>query len=72
MQRLTVESFNRRLGTESLNRNHWTSLFAVRVAIGDFKADHNQRHRHSALGYPTPSRVRCGLHPRPPPGALQD
>ncbi len=50
-----VESFNRRLRTECLNRNHWTSLLEARVVIGDFKADHNRRHRHSALGYKTPA-----------------
>jgi putative transposase len=50
-----VESFNRRLRTECLNRNHWTSLLEARVVIGDFKTDHNLRHRHSALGYRTPA-----------------
>ncbi|WP_282780681.1 IS3 family transposase [Nocardia sp. CC201C] len=50
-----VESFNRRLRTECLNRNHWTSLLEARVVIGDFKVDHNRRHRHSALGYLTPA-----------------
>ncbi len=49
-----IESFNRRLRTECLNRNHWTSLLEARVVIGDFKTDHN-RHRHSALGYRTPA-----------------
>lgn len=37
--------------------------------IGDFKADHNLRHRHSALGYPAPAEyaARCGHthHPWP-------
>jgi hypothetical protein len=32
-----IESFNRRLRTECLNRNHWTSLLEARVVIGDFK-----------------------------------
>ncbi len=50
-----IESFNRRLRTECLNRNHWTSLLEARVVIGDFKTDHNLRHRHSALGYRTPA-----------------
>ncbi|MEU1550667.1 integrase core domain-containing protein [Nocardia sp. NPDC005745] len=50
-----IESFNRRLRTECLNRNHWTSLLEARVVIGDFKTDHNRRHRHSALGYLTPA-----------------
>ncbi|MGW4371969.1 hypothetical protein ACWEKT_40830 [Nocardia takedensis] len=35
---------------ECLNRNHWNTLLEARVVIGDFKADHNLRHRHSALG----------------------
>lgn len=50
-----IESFNNRLRKECLNRNHWTSLLEARVAIGDFKDDHNTRHRHSALGYLTPA-----------------
>ncbi|WP_433208807.1 IS3 family transposase [Nocardia sp. CA-107356] len=50
-----VESFKRRLRTECLNRNHWTTLLEARVVIGDFKQDHNRRHRHSALGYLTPA-----------------
>ncbi|MGY5207583.1 integrase core domain-containing protein [Nocardia gipuzkoensis] len=50
-----IESFNRRLRTECLNRNHWTSLLEARVVIGDFKTEHNLRHRHSALGYRTPA-----------------
>ncbi|WP_435824516.1 integrase core domain-containing protein [Nocardia rhamnosiphila] len=50
-----IESFNRRLRTECLNRNHWTSLLEARVVIGDFKTDHNLRHRHSSLGYRTPA-----------------
>ncbi|WP_422394979.1 integrase core domain-containing protein [Nocardia vulneris] len=56
-----VGSFNRRLRTEYLNRNHWTSLLEARVMIGDFKTEHNHRHRHSALGYLTPAEyaARC-------------
>ncbi|WSF98921.1 IS3 family transposase [Nocardia vinacea] len=50
-----IESFNRRLRHECLNRNHWTSLLEARVVIGDFKTDHNHRHRHSALSYLTPA-----------------
>ncbi|GAB2640006.1 integrase core domain-containing protein [Nocardia goodfellowii] len=57
-----IESFNRRLRAECLNRNHWTSLLEARVVIGDFKTEHNHRHRHSALGYLTPAEysARCG------------
>ncbi len=62
-----IESFNRRLRTECLNRNHWTSLLEARVVIGDFKVDHNRRHRHSALGYLTPAEYAaactCTHHP---------
>jgi transposase InsO family protein len=50
-----IESFNNRLRKECLNRNHWTTLREARVVIGDFKHDHNRRHRHSALGYLTPA-----------------
>ncbi|WP_228001544.1 integrase core domain-containing protein [Nocardia australiensis] len=50
-----IESFNRRLREESLNRNHWTSLLEARVVIGDFKDDRNRRHRHSALSDRTPA-----------------
>ncbi|MFE3280583.1 IS3 family transposase [Nocardia sp. NPDC059239] len=56
-----IESFNRRLRAECLNRNQWTSLPEARVVIGDFKTEHNHRHRHSALGYLTPAEyaARC-------------
>lgn len=30
----------------------------ARIVIGDFKADHNRRHRYSVLGC-RPRRVRC-------------
>jgi len=50
-----IESFNNRLRKECLNRNHWTNLLEARVAIADFKHDHNSAHRHSALGYLTPA-----------------
>jgi transposase InsO family protein len=50
-----IESFNNRLRKECLNRNHWNTLFEARVVIGDFKKEHNHRHRHSALGYRTPA-----------------
>ena len=56
-----IESFNNRLRKECLNRNHWNTLFEARVVIGDFKDEHNHRHRHSALGYRTPAEyaARC-------------
>ncbi|MET8653327.1 integrase core domain-containing protein [Nocardia aurea] len=50
-----MDSFNRRLRAACLIRNHWTCLLEARVVIGDFKTDHNLRHRHSALGYRTPA-----------------
>jgi putative transposase len=58
-----IESFNNRLRKECLNRNHWATLLEARVVIGDFKDEHNHRHRHSALSYLTPARVRCQLYP---------
>jgi hypothetical protein len=30
------------------------------VLIGDFKNEHNHRHRHSALGYHTPAEYAAG------------
>ncbi|MFE9321083.1 integrase core domain-containing protein [Nocardia sp. NPDC052278] len=50
-----------------MNRNHWTSLLEGRVVIGDFKDDHNCRHRHSALGYLTPAEyaASCSHTDRP-------
>ncbi|WP_422559646.1 integrase core domain-containing protein [Gordonia sp. (in: high G+C Gram-positive bacteria)] len=40
---------------ELLNRNHWTCPLEAQVAIGDYKQEHNTRHRHSSLGYLTPN-----------------
>ncbi|MCA2317714.1 IS3 family transposase, partial [Mycobacterium sp. WUMAC-025] len=40
-----IESFNNRLRKECLNRNYWNTLFEARVVIGDFKHEHNHRHR---------------------------
>ncbi|MEU6263609.1 integrase core domain-containing protein [Saccharopolyspora shandongensis] len=56
-----IESFNNRLRRECLNRNAWTNVLEARVVIGDFKHEHKTWHRHSVLGYPNPSRVRCHL-----------
>ena len=62
-----IESFNNRLRKECLNRNYWNTLLEARVVIADFKADHNLRHRHSALGYRTPAEYaaacRCTHNP---------
>jgi putative transposase len=57
-----IESLNNRLRQECLNRNHWNSLLEARVVVGDFKDEHNTRHRHSALGYRTPAEcpAQCG------------
>ncbi|MGV2590269.1 UNVERIFIED_CONTAM: integrase core domain-containing protein [Mycobacterium avium subsp. hominissuis] len=44
-----IESFNNRLRKECLNRNHWNTLFEARVVIGDFKTEHNHRHRFLGL-----------------------
>ncbi len=66
-----IESFNNRLRRECLNRNHWNSLLEARVVIGDFKDEHNHRHRHSALGYLTPAEYAAPLQAHPPPGDLR-
>jgi putative transposase len=67
-----IESFNNRLRKECLNRNHWNTLLEARVVIGDFKHEHNRRHRHSAPGLSNAGRVRCGLQAHPHPGGLRD
>ena len=59
-----IESFNNRLRRECLNRNHWNTLLEARVVIGDFKADHNYRHRHSSLAYRTPAEYAAACEDR--------
>ncbi|WP_176224923.1 integrase core domain-containing protein, partial [Rhodococcus sp. 1168] len=68
-----IESFNNRLRKECLNRNHWTSLLEARVVIEDFQDDHNNRHRHSSLGYLTPAEyaAQC-THTHQPVGCEID
>jgi putative transposase len=62
-----IESFNNRLRKECLDRNHWNTLSEARVVIGDFKQEHNRRHRHSALGYRTPAECAAACrHTRAP------
>lgn len=62
-----VESFNRRRRYECLALNEFTSVLEARVAISDFHADHNHHHRHSALGYLTPTEYAATLNPTTPP-----
>jgi hypothetical protein len=38
-----------------LNIRDGDQSWGIHVVIDDFKADHNHRHRHSALGYRTPA-----------------
>lgn len=54
-----IESFSARLREECLNRNHWNSLLEALVVIGDFKHDHNHRHRIRPWATePRPSMLR--------------
>jgi len=57
---------------ECLNRNHWTSVLKAPVVIGDYKHEHNQRHRHSALGYLTPADYTCPAQAHPSPDGLRN
>ncbi|VAZ74448.1 hypothetical protein LAUMK4_01949 [Mycobacterium persicum] len=66
-----IESFNNRLRRECLNRNHWTSLTEARVVIGDFKDEHNRRHRHSARNYLTPAEYAAQCSHRHHPVACE-
>lgn len=55
---------------ECLNCNYCTSLLEARVAIEGFQDDHNNRHRHSSLGYLTPAEyaARCTHNDQPVEG----
>jgi putative transposase len=54
-----IELFNNRLRKECLKgSSHWTTLLEARVVIGDFKHEHDHRHRRSALGYLRPSTLQ--------------
>jgi putative transposase len=66
-----IESFNNRLRRECLNRNYWNTLFEARVVIGDFKHEHNRRHRHSALGYRTPAEYAAACRHTHTPAACE-
>ncbi|MBB3040009.1 transposase InsO family protein [Hoyosella altamirensis] len=61
-----IESFHSRQRRECLERNHWTSVLEARVVIGDYKHEHNTRHRHSALGHRTPAEyaAHCRCMPQ--------
>ncbi|WP_442929067.1 integrase core domain-containing protein [Mycobacterium sp. MS1601] len=50
-----MESFNDRVRRKCLNRNHWYTLLKARAVIGDFKDEHNLRHRDSAPRCRTPA-----------------
>ncbi|MBY0442223.1 MAG: transposase [Mycobacteriaceae bacterium] len=67
-----IESFNNGLRRECRNGNHWTNPLEARVVISDFKAEHNTRHRHSALSLFDPRRVRCPMRPHPSSRGLRN
>lgn len=50
-----IESFNNRVRDECLNMNSFDHLHEARAAITDWKSDYNKYHRHSSLGYRTPT-----------------
>lgn len=54
--------------------NEFESLLAARVVIGDWKDEYNQYHRHSSLGYATPSEyaARCGCVHEPSAGEAEE
>jgi putative transposase len=62
-----IASFNNGLRKDCLNRNHWNTVFEARVVIGDFKDEHNHRHRHSARGHRTPAEYAAPMQPHPLP-----
>lgn len=64
MQNSFIESFNDRLRDEFLNETPFTSLAQARVALGCWRADYNDLHPHSRLGWKTPSEFAVSVHPR--------
>jgi transposase InsO family protein len=58
-----VESFNSRVRDECLNINIFWSLAQARVVISDWKQDYNHRLPAQLARIPSPSGLRCRLHP---------
>ena len=51
-----IESFWARMQTELLNRNSWTTVVELSMAMVDYIENfHNTRRRHSSLDMLTPS-----------------
>lgn len=53
-----IESFNRKLRDECLNREWFRDLAEARAVIEDWRQFYNHRRPHSALGYRPPAEVR--------------
>jgi transposase InsO family protein len=66
-----IESLNNALRKDCLNRNHWNTLCEARVVICGFTHAHNDRHRHSALGYRTPAEYAAACRCAHPPVACE-
>ncbi|WP_139272792.1 hypothetical protein [Mycobacterium paraffinicum] len=52
-----------------LTPQHWNTLFEARVVSGNFKAEHNHRHRDSCPGYRTPADCAAACRGTPIPMA---
>jgi len=64
MQNAFIESFNGRLRYELPNETLFTALAQVRMILGCWQADYNDRRPHSKLGWKTPSEFAFTYHPR--------
>jgi len=58
-----VESFNRKLRDELINREVFTTLLEAKTLIGDWRREYNEARHHSSLGYrsPAPETIQPAL-----------
>ena len=55
VQNAVIESYNGRMRDELLNLHWWRTIDEARVAVGEYRIDHNRVRPHSALDYKTPA-----------------
>lgn len=54
VQNAVMESYNGRMRDELLNLHWWRTIDEARIAVAEYREDHNRVRPHSALGYQTP------------------
>ena len=68
IQNAVLESYNGRMRDELLNLHWWRTIDEARLAVAEYREDHNRVRPHSALGYHTPhefaTNYAAPLNPR--------